>query len=38
MGGVLGAIGGFVMYRVAKAAENRVMIGEEYHRKKGQIN
>jgi hypothetical protein len=30
MGGVLGAIGGFLMHKVAKSAENRVLIGEEY--------
>lgn len=33
MGGALGAIGGFLMHYVAKSAENRVLIGEEYHNK-----
>lgn len=33
MGGALGAIGGFLMHHVAKSAENRVLIGEEYHNK-----
>lgn len=34
VGGVLGAIGGLTMQRLAKAAENRVLIGEDYHNKR----
>lgn len=35
LGGVFGAIGGFLMHKMAKSAENRVLIGEEYHLRNG---
>lgn len=33
LGGVLGAVGGFLMFRGAKAMENRVIIGQDYYEK-----
>ena len=37
LGGVLGAIGGFLMHKMAKSTENRVLIGEEFHRRNSEI-
>lgn len=33
LGGVLGAAGGFLMFRGAKALENRVILGQDYYEK-----
>ena len=31
LGGVLGALGGYLMFQGAKAAENRVILGQNYY-------
>lgn len=33
LGGISGAIGGWLLYRAAKSLENRVLLGERYYKK-----
>ena len=33
LGGMVGALGGFLMFKGAKAAENRAILGKEYMEK-----
>lgn len=34
MGGVFGAIGGYLLYRGGRAMEQRVLIGEAYYKRR----